>query len=55
MIILQDNDNDKLTAVDLSKQKALGADPRAIQQIVFQGIARQKLRLSTVLEKSEET
>ena len=27
-----------LIAVDLSKQKALDADPRAIQQIVFQGV-----------------
>ena len=32
-------DNYRLIAVDLSKQKALDADPRAIQQIVFQGIA----------------
>ena len=27
-----------LIAVDLSKQKALDADPRAIQQMVFQGV-----------------
>ena len=32
-------DNYRLIAVDLSKQKALDADPRAIQQIVFQGVA----------------
>ena len=32
-------DNYRLIAVDSSKQKALGADPRAIQQIVFQGAA----------------
>ena len=31
-------DNYRLTAVDLRKQKALDADPRAIQQIVFQGV-----------------
>ena len=31
-------DNCRLIAVDLSKQKALDADPRAIQEIVFQGI-----------------
>ena len=37
-------DNYKQIAVDLTKQKALEADPRAIQQIVFQG----------VLEKSKE-
>ena len=28
-------DNYRLNAVDLSKQKALDADPRAVQQIVF--------------------
>ena len=33
-------DNYRLTAVDLSNQKALEADPRAIQQIVFQGVVR---------------
>ena len=31
-------DNYRLIAVDLSKQKALDPDPRAIQQIVFQGV-----------------
>ena len=31
-------DNCRLIAVDLSKQKALDTDPRAIQQIVFQGV-----------------
>ena len=48
-----------LIAVDLSKQKALDADPRAIQQIVFQGVvggaAGTKIRLFTILEKSNET
>ena len=42
-------DNYKLITVDLSKQKAL--DPRANQQIVFQGIDEVKLRLYTALEK----
>ena len=32
-------DNYRLIAVDLSKQKPLDADPRAIQQMVFQGFA----------------
>ena len=32
------NDNYKLIVVDLSKQKALDADPRAIHQIIFQGV-----------------
>ena len=52
-------DNYRLIAVDLSKQKTLDADPRAIQQIVFQGIvwraASTKIRLYTILEKSKET
>ena len=52
-------DNYRLTAVDLSKQKALDADPRAIQQIVFQGVVgganNTKIRLYTILEKSKET
>ena len=32
------NDNYRLISIDLNKRKALGTDPRAIQQIVFQGI-----------------
>ena len=44
-------DNHRIIAVDLSKQKALDTDPRAVQKIVFQGIAGQKLRLYTILEK----
>ena len=39
---------------NLSKQKSLDADPRAIQQIVFQGVAG-GARLYTILEKSKET
>ena len=52
-------DNYKLVAVNLSKKKALDVDLRAIQQIVFQGVAggadNTKLRLYTILEKSKET
>ena len=52
-------DNYRLIAVDLSKQKALDADLRAIQQIVFQevvgGNAGTKIRLYTILEQSKET
>ena len=52
-------DNYRLIAVDLSKQKALGADPRKIQQIVFQGVVggddNTKVRLYTILEQSNET
>ena len=32
-------DNYRLNAVDLRKQKAVEADERAIQEIVFQGVA----------------
>ena len=52
-------DNYRLIAVDLSKQKALDADPRAIQQIVFQGAIGgnngTKIRIYTILEQSKET
>ena len=48
-------DNYRLIAVDLSKQKALDADPRAIQQIVFQGVVGGYTILYTILEKSKET
>ena len=52
-------DNRKLLAVDSSKQKALDADPRAIQQLVFQevvgGVNGIKIRLYTILEQSKDT
>ena len=52
-------DNYRLIAVDLSKQKALDADLRAIQQIVFQEVVggenNAKIRPYTILEKSKET
>ena len=52
-------DNYRLIVVDLSKQKALDADPRVIQQIVFQilfgGDDNTKIRLYTILEQSKET
>ena len=52
-------DNYRLIAVELSKQKALDADLRAIQQIVFQGIVGgvdyTKMKLYTILEQSRET
>ena len=52
-------DNYRQIAVDLSKQKALDADPRAIQQIVFQGVIGgnngTKIRIYTILEQSKET
>ena len=51
-------DNQKLIAVDLSKQKALDADRRAIQEIVFQGVVggddKTKIRLYTIPKQSKE-
>ena len=52
-------DNYRLIVFDLSKQKSLDADPRAIQQVLFQGVVggdnNTKIRLYTVLEQSKET
>ena len=45
----------QLIAVDLSKQKELDADPRAIQQIGFYGKLGTNSQVCTVLEKSKET
>ena len=42
-------------AVDLSKQKELHADPRAIQQIEFYGKLEINSQVCTVLEESTET
>ena len=52
--------NYRLIAVDLSKQKALDADSRAIQQIFFTGKikateADTKVIIYYILEKSKET
>ena len=43
-----------LIAVDLSKEKDLDADSRAIQQIEFFGMLKTNLQVCTVLEKSKE-
>ena len=48
-------DHYQLTAVDLSKQKELDANPRAIQQIEFYRKLNTKSKLWTVLENSKET
>ena len=45
----------KLVAVDLSKQKELDADPRAIQQIEFKYMLETNSSIYWVLEKSKET
>ena len=47
--------NYKLVAVDLSKQKQLDADPRAIQQIEFKYMLQTNSTIYWVLEKSKET
>ena len=46
--------NNRLIAADLSKQKVLHADSRAIQQIIFSGKVT-TLRVFYILEKSKET
>ena len=48
-------DHYQLIAIDLSKQKELDADRRAIQQIEFYGKLETNSQLCTVLEKSKET
>ena len=47
--------NYKLVAIDLSKQKELDADPRAIQQIEFKYMLETNSSIYWVLEKSKET
>ena len=52
--------NYRIIAADLSKQKALDADSRAIQQIIFTGkiktaVANTRVIILFVLEKSKET
>ena len=47
-------DNYRLIAVDLNKQKALDADPRAIQQIIFTGKASGNMVIYYILEQSKE-
>ena len=44
-----------LIAVDLSKQKELNADSRAIQQNEFYGMLKNNSQVCTVLENSKET
>ena len=41
----------RLIAVDLSKQKALDADSRAIQQIIFTGKTDNQIRVYYILEQ----
>ena len=48
-------DHYNLIAIDLSKQKELDADSRAIQKIKFYGMLKTNSQVCTVLEKSKET
>ena len=45
----------RLIAADLSKQKALDADSRAIQQIIFTGTLKTRAIIYCILEQSKET
>ena len=47
--------NYRLIAADLSKQKILDADSRAIQQINFRGKTSQAAIIYYIYEKSKET
>ena len=49
------NKHYKLVEVDLSKQKELDADPRAIQQIEFKYMIGTSSIIYWILEKSKET
>ena len=46
--------NYRLIAADLSKQKALDADSRPIQQIIFTGKTNNAIRVYYILEQSKE-
>ena len=47
--------NYRLIVADLSKQKALDADPRAIQQIIFTGKTSKNVMVYYILKRSKET
>ena len=53
-ILLIVKKNYRLIAADLSKQKALDADSRAIQ-IIFTGKTDSQIRVYYILEQSKET
>ena len=48
-------DHYQLIAVDLSEEKELDADLRAIQQIEFNGMLKTNSQVCTVIEKSKDT
>ena len=54
-ILLISKKNYRLTATDLSKQKSLNADSRAIQHIIFTAKANTGAKIYYILEQSKET
>ena len=44
-----------MTAIDLSKEQALDADPKVIQQINFTGNIDQQETIFLIVEEAEET
>ena len=48
-------DHYQLIAIDLSRQKELDADSKAIQQIEFYKMLKTNSQVGTVLEKSKDT
>ena len=47
--------NYRLIAADFSKKKALDADPKPIQQIIFTGKKDNQIRVYYIIEQSKET
>ena len=47
--------NYRLIIADLSKQKDLDVDPKAIQQIIFTGKTDNQIRVYYILEQSKNT
>ena len=45
----------KMIAIDLSKEQALDADPKVIQQINFTGNIDQQETIFLIVEEAEET
>ena len=48
-------DHYQFIAVDISKQKELDADSRALQQIEFYGMLKTNSQVCTIFKKSKET
>ena len=47
--------NYRLIVADLSNQKALDVDPKAIQQVIFTGKTDNQIRVYYILEQSKNT